>query len=256
MGWRPPNRIRMACVIWLTAAGAIAGQTRTLDIGTAQVRSGKIVVQATNYCTVIISVVGLPPRRTGEAAPSEVRNWIDSTKAIAFARPRRVAGEQLDYRWSLGSLGVTRTVNDRGDDLRLLIGSSPVPVSVVELPLLFKIVDSAAARTLEMSSNLKSCPGLENSDSASAALPNYPPTPIEMFIPPLPVPASVRGHHLRVEWDIDETGKNLSMTFNATPDLGYNKRLEQALREFRFRPGTRPDGTPVRMKAELVLDLY
>lgn len=85
---------------------------------------------------------------------------------------------------------------------------------------------------------------------------NYPPTPIEMFIPPLPVPQSVKGFHLIAEFDVDERGRVLSMTFTETRDRGYNRRLEDVLRGFRFRPGTRPDGTPVRMKAQVVVDLY
>jgi len=85
---------------------------------------------------------------------------------------------------------------------------------------------------------------------------NYPPTPIEMFIPPLPVPASVKGFHLIAEFDVDETGKVLSIRFNETRDRGYNHRLGDVLRGFRFRAGTKPDGTPIRMKAQVVVDLY
>jgi len=85
---------------------------------------------------------------------------------------------------------------------------------------------------------------------------NYPPAPIEMFIPPLPVPGSVKGFHLIAEFDVDEKGKVLSMTFAETPDRGYNRRLGDVLRGYRFRPGTTPDGTPIRMKFQLVVDLY
>jgi protein TonB len=85
---------------------------------------------------------------------------------------------------------------------------------------------------------------------------NHPPTPIEMFIPPLPVPQSVKGFHLIAEFDVDERGRVLSLTFTETRDRGYNRRLGDVLKGFRFRPGTRPDGTPVRMKAQVVVDLY
>ena len=85
---------------------------------------------------------------------------------------------------------------------------------------------------------------------------NYPPTPIEMFIPPLPVPSSVKGFHLIAEFDVDATGRVLGMTFTETRDRGYNRRLSDVLRGFRFRPGTTPDGTPVRMKAQVIVDLY
>lgn len=85
---------------------------------------------------------------------------------------------------------------------------------------------------------------------------NHPPTPIEIFLPPHPVPSSVKGHHLVAEFDVDETGKVLSLKFNETRDRGYNRRLTDVLRSFRFRPGTTPDGRPLRMRAQVTLDLY
>ena len=84
---------------------------------------------------------------------------------------------------------------------------------------------------------------------------NHPPTAIEMFIPPLPVPASVRGFHLIAEFDVDESGRVRGLEFTPTRDRGYNRRLREVFEGFRFRPGTRPDGTPVRMKYQLAIDL-
>jgi hypothetical protein len=83
---------------------------------------------------------------------------------------------------------------------------------------------------------------------------NYPPTPTELFIPPLPMPSKVRGFHLVAEYDIDETGKVIDFTFTPTRDGGYNKRLDEVLKSFKFRPGTKPDGTPIRMKAQIIYD--
>jgi len=83
---------------------------------------------------------------------------------------------------------------------------------------------------------------------------DYPPTPTELFIPPLPMPDKVRGFHLVAEYDIDETGKVVDWTFTPTKDGGYNKRLREVLGSFKFRPGTKPDGTPIRMKAQIIYD--
>jgi len=83
---------------------------------------------------------------------------------------------------------------------------------------------------------------------------NYPPSPTELFIPPLPMPDKVRGFHLVAEYDVDETGKVLDFTFTPTRDGGYNKRLDEVLRSFKFKPGTKPDGTPIRMKAQIIYD--
>jgi periplasmic protein TonB len=83
---------------------------------------------------------------------------------------------------------------------------------------------------------------------------DYPPSPTELFIPPLPMPDRVRGFHLVAEYDVDETGKVVNFTFTPTRDGGYNRRLEEVLKSFKFRPGTKPDGTPIRMKAQIVYD--
>ena len=83
---------------------------------------------------------------------------------------------------------------------------------------------------------------------------NYPPSPTELFIPPLPMPDKVRGFHLVAEYDVDSTGKVLDFKFTPTRDGGYNRRLDEVLRAFKFRPGTKPDGTPIRMKAQIIYD--
>jgi periplasmic protein TonB len=83
---------------------------------------------------------------------------------------------------------------------------------------------------------------------------DYPPSPTELFIPPLPMPDKVRGFHLVAEYDVDSTGKVLDFKFTPTRDGSYNRRLDEVLRSFKFRPGTRPDGTPIRMKAQIIYD--
>lgn len=83
---------------------------------------------------------------------------------------------------------------------------------------------------------------------------NYPPQPIEFFLPPLPPPKGVRGVHFIAEFDVDSTGRVLDFRFTQTRDGDYNKRLAEVLRAMRFRPGTRPDGTPLRMKAQIGYD--
>ena len=81
---------------------------------------------------------------------------------------------------------------------------------------------------------------------------NYPPQPIEFFLPPLPPPASVRGFQFIADFDVDSTGKVLDMQFTSTRDGDYNRRLTSVLHSMKFRPGTRPDGTPIRMKAQII----
>ncbi len=83
---------------------------------------------------------------------------------------------------------------------------------------------------------------------------NYPPTATELFIPPLPMPDKVRGFHLVAEFDVDSTGKVVGFNFTHTGDRGYDKRLTEVLGATKFRPGTKPDGTPIRMKAQIIYD--
>jgi hypothetical protein len=83
---------------------------------------------------------------------------------------------------------------------------------------------------------------------------NYSPQPIEFFLPPMPPPASVRGTKFTAEFDVDSTGKVLDMRFTETRDGDYNRRLAAVLRAMKFRPGTRPDGSPVRMKAQVLYE--
>jgi hypothetical protein len=44
------------------------------------------------------------------------------------------------------------------------------------------------------------------------------------------------------------------MRFTETRDGDYNRRLAAVLRAMKFRPGTRPDGTPLRMKAQVLYE--
>ena len=84
---------------------------------------------------------------------------------------------------------------------------------------------------------------------------NYPPSLIDLFIPPTPVPRSVSGARVVAEFDVDEKGKVLSVNFTQTRDRGYNRKLTELFKEFRFRPGTPPDGRAIRMKAQVAFDL-
>ena len=80
---------------------------------------------------------------------------------------------------------------------------------------------------------------------------NSPPQVVDMNLPPMPVPAQVRGTEVIVEFDIDSTGRVLDFRFTETPDGSYNRKMASTFRSLRFRPGTRPDGSPLRMKAQI-----
>ena len=73
----------------------------------------------------------------------------------------------------------------------------------------------------------------------------YPPSFRDLFVPPLPQPASIHGQHIKAWFDVDEHGNTTLISFERTRDGAYNKMLEQTLKEMRFRPGVR-DGVAVR----------
>lgn len=81
------------------------------------------------------------------------------------------------------------------------------------------------------------------------------PTLTELFIPPFPLPSSVKGSEILAEFDVDSTGRVISYTFTPTKDRGYNKKLDEVLKAFKFRPGTTLQGVPVRAKTQMTLSL-
>jgi protein TonB len=68
----------------------------------------------------------------------------------------------------------------------------------------------------------------------------------EMPIFPLPAPANVKGFKLKVNFDVDATGKVLKWEFTPTKNGDYNRRINETLKGFRFMPPTNAQGVPVR----------
>ena len=84
---------------------------------------------------------------------------------------------------------------------------------------------------------------------------NYIPTLIEMPIPPQPVPSKVKGAKVIVNFDIDERGKIVKVEFTPTRDGGYNRKLDELFKTFRFRAAVTPEGVPIAGKYQVVIDL-
>ena len=79
----------------------------------------------------------------------------------------------------------------------------------------------------------------------------YPPQPTQLFLPPTPVPAKIRPYTLVAEFEVDSSGRVISVDFNETRDGGYNRKLRDALAKIRFRPAVKRDGTPVRARTQI-----
>lgn len=82
----------------------------------------------------------------------------------------------------------------------------------------------------------------------------YPPAPIELFLPPMPIPGKAKGEVV-VQFDVDSTGRVLDIQFTPTRDSNYNRKLSDAFKSVRFRPATNGLGVPVRAKYEVVYSL-
>ena len=85
---------------------------------------------------------------------------------------------------------------------------------------------------------------------------NYPPQPINVVLPPMPYPDRIRGMQIVAEFDVDSTGRVIKWDFKETPDGAYNRKLKKLFSDLRFRPGVRPDGSPVRSKGLVTFTLY
>lgn len=75
----------------------------------------------------------------------------------------------------------------------------------------------------------------------------FPPRPRALFVPPNGVPRRLKGKTIIIELEIDEAGKVLTAEFSPrSGDGGYDDQFLASLREQRFRPAVRGDGTPVK----------
>lgn len=82
----------------------------------------------------------------------------------------------------------------------------------------------------------------------------YDPYLIEMPLFPIPVPPKIRGFKMIANFYIDQVGKIDSVKFTPTKDGGYNRKLDDLFRTFKFRPGTTLEGVPIKATYQLVYE--
>jgi hypothetical protein len=83
---------------------------------------------------------------------------------------------------------------------------------------------------------------------------NYTPTPIEMHMP-FDTPAKVKGATIIVNFDVDERGRVLKIQFTPTKDGGYNRKLDELFKRYRFNPAVTRDGVPIRAIYQMTITL-
>jgi periplasmic protein TonB len=79
----------------------------------------------------------------------------------------------------------------------------------------------------------------------------YPPAPVSLFVPAMPIPRNVHGVTVTATFDIDSTGRVLDVNATKTGNKNYDKALLEDLKAFEFRPGTKADGSPIRMPYQM-----
>ena len=81
-------------------------------------------------------------------------------------------------------------------------------------------------------------------------------TPVQIYLPPSPVPDRIRPYNIVAVFDIDEKGRVLKFTFNESRDRDYNRRVKQMLADVRFRPATTLEGVPIRSTYSMIITAY
>lgn len=84
----------------------------------------------------------------------------------------------------------------------------------------------------------------------------HPPTPIQVFLPPVPAPDKIKPFRLIAYFEVDASGKSRLLRFTESSDRGYNRELRSRLEAMRFRPAVRPDGTPVKQVYPFEIWIY
>jgi protein TonB len=67
-----------------------------------------------------------------------------------------------------------------------------------------------------------------------------------LVILPLPLPAKVKPYVMRACFEVDSIGHQTLLEWTKSKDAAYNKKVEESLRGYRFRPAVLPNGTAVR----------
>ncbi len=73
-----------------------------------------------------------------------------------------------------------------------------------------------------------------------------PPEPRQLILPPPDVPGGLRGTSIAVTFQVSADGRVLGVAFNPEPpDRGFARKLEDVMRNYRFRPARSAEGLAV-----------
>lgn len=67
-----------------------------------------------------------------------------------------------------------------------------------------------------------------------------------LVILPIPVPARVKPYSMEACFEVDSLGRQRLLTWTKSKDDSYNRKVEESLKGYRFRPAVLPSGVAVR----------
>jgi hypothetical protein len=246
-----------AFALSLLASTASAQNTpvwqRTLDL---EVRDGRITVFATDQGSVVIApfrVIRNEPGFDGasvSASTDAAGRWAAQERGAEPARPISAFSENA-------AVTFIRATGGQGA-VTLGVPASTVPAWSLELSRadferLVSAVGNAARSTAAMTADRATRPPPPARSAAPPLDPAtardttkvYPPSAQVLFIPPLPVPPSVRGRTVTAQLTIDATGAVRHMRVASSGDTKYDYQLGEVLTQTAFRPARAWDGRPV-----------
>lgn len=154
------NRRNVALGFAFSLGAYSQGQAQA-TVDSLQLRFTRIQAEPTNACQVIVRTSGTMNIQA-TLRPTDILQWIDSATAIAAASPARAKGQRVQLAWIPMTLGFKRTITDRFDAVALTNSGHEIPILRSELVPIVRLLDSAAARAVKLSSASGDCPSGSN----------------------------------------------------------------------------------------------
>jgi hypothetical protein len=143
----------LGVVLALNASESLSQAPRADSL---KLRYARIRAEPTTNCSVVVRTSG-SMNIQAFVSPSEIQRWIDSTRTIVGATPHRAKGQRLQLAWIPNKIGFMRTITDRFDAVAFTNSGHEIPVLHSEVSRIIRLLDSAAAKTIKLSSAVPDC---------------------------------------------------------------------------------------------------
>jgi hypothetical protein len=160
------SRVLIAASIAAVFTPPAFAQARDKRVDSLQLSGLRLRAEATDSCVGVILASGKAPNSEYPAGttnvqvsttPHAIRSWIDSATAYRSRTPARARAERVRYAWIPFTIGIERIITDRTDAYSFIVTGYSFTISAREVPMIAGFLDSAATRTIRLSSGRK-CP--------------------------------------------------------------------------------------------------